>query len=128
MAENSFYKIFQSSARALFGKFFYAFWIQRKYLDESFIGSHCRLINNRFDYFNHSRKGDGYGRFKAGGGAGHYFRLAGHYFCSDLSFIIGSIYGIYLLIKRIKGFKDSVPFGPFLVLGSTTLIFSAKIS
>lgn len=37
-----------------------------------------------------------------------------------LAFIIGSIVSVFLLIAKIKGRRDHIPFGPFIVLGSTT--------
>ncbi len=38
-------------------------------------------------------------------------------------FIIGALFSVYLLAQRKKGMKDSVPFGPFLVLGAVVLVF-----
>ncbi len=35
-----------------------------------------------------------------------------------LAFIIGSIISIFLLVTKIKGRRDQIPFGPFIVLGS----------
>lgn len=37
-----------------------------------------------------------------------------------LAFIIGSVVSIFLLAAKIKGRRDQIPFGPFIVLGSTT--------
>jgi len=34
-----------------------------------------------------------------------------------LSFIIGAIFSIFMLISNIKGMKDPIPFGPFIILG-----------
>ena len=34
-----------------------------------------------------------------------------------LSFILGAIISVFLLITKIKGKKDPIPFGPFIVLG-----------
>lgn len=68
-------------------------------------------------------KGMGMGDLKLAIALGVIFGWPDIIFVLIFSFIVGSIYGVYLLIKRIKGFKDSVPFGPFLVLGSVTLIF-----
>ena len=33
------------------------------------------------------------------------------------SFILGAIISIFLLIIKVKGRKDPIPFGPFIVLG-----------
>ena len=35
-----------------------------------------------------------------------------------MAFIIGSIVSIFLLVTKIKGRKDQIPFGPFIVIGS----------
>lgn len=48
-----------------------------------------------------------------------------------LSFIIGAIVSVFLLLSKIKGFKDIIPFGPFmaiaaylnLILGENIYIF-----
>jgi leader peptidase (prepilin peptidase)/N-methyltransferase len=34
-----------------------------------------------------------------------------------LSFILGAIISIFLLVTKIKGRKDPIPFGPFIILG-----------
>ncbi|MDR7856124.1 prepilin peptidase [Tissierella sp.] len=39
------------------------------------------------------------------------------------SFILGAIISIFLLIKKIKGRKDPIPFGPFIILGFFITIF-----
>lgn len=41
-----------------------------------------------------------------------------------LSFILGSIISIFLLITRVKTRKDPIPFGPFIVLGFFIVIFA----
>jgi len=40
-----------------------------------------------------------------------------------LSFILGAIISIILLITKIKGKKDPIPFGPFIILGFTITVF-----
>ncbi|KJS14192.1 MAG: peptidase A24 [Peptococcaceae bacterium BRH_c8a] len=40
-----------------------------------------------------------------------------------LSFLIGGIAGILLLVTKIKGRKDAVPFGPYLALGALVAVF-----
>lgn len=72
-------------------------------------------------------KGMGIGDLKLAGALGLIFGWPDILFVIVFAFVIGSLYGIYLLIKRLKGFKDSVPFGPFLVLGSLTVIFFGQI-
>lgn len=41
-----------------------------------------------------------------------------------LAFIIGSLYGITVIILKRNNIKDAVPFGPFLVLGTTAAFFA----
>ncbi len=43
-----------------------------------------------------------------------------------LSFIIGAIVGLFLLALGKKKFKDAIPFGPFLILGSLTVLFFSQ--
>jgi leader peptidase (prepilin peptidase)/N-methyltransferase len=40
-----------------------------------------------------------------------------------LSFILGAIISIFLLITKIKGKKDPIPFGPFIILGFFITVF-----
>ncbi len=40
-----------------------------------------------------------------------------------LSFILGATISIFLLVMKIKGRKDPVPFGPFIVLGFSIVVF-----
>ena len=40
-----------------------------------------------------------------------------------LAFITGAIWGSVLILQRKKGMKDSLPFGPFIVLGVTLVFF-----
>ncbi|MBI2592955.1 MAG: prepilin peptidase [Candidatus Colwellbacteria bacterium] len=42
---------------------------------------------------------------------------------SMISFILGAIVGVYFILIKKKGMKDSLPFGPFMVLGVTLVFF-----
>ena len=45
-----------------------------------------------------------------------------------LGFFLGALAGIFLIISKIKSREDTVPFGPFIVLGSfITLLWGEKI-
>lgn len=45
-----------------------------------------------------------------------------------LAFIVGSVISVFLLAAKVKGRKDMIPFGPFIVLGSTiALIWGTQI-
>jgi prepilin signal peptidase PulO-like enzyme (type II secretory pathway) len=39
------------------------------------------------------------------------------------SFILGSFYGVFLIIKGRKKMKDAVPFGPFIALSAVIIFF-----
>lgn len=39
-----------------------------------------------------------------------------------LSFILGAIISIFLLVTKIKGRKDPIPFGPFIILGFMIIV------
>lgn len=41
----------------------------------------------------------------------------------SLAFIIGALYSLILMSIKKKGFKDKVPFGPFIVLGALLVFF-----
>ena len=44
-------------------------------------------------------------------------------FLLSFGFIFGAVAGVFLMAFGRKGMKDSVPFGPFLVLGSIAMVF-----
>lgn len=66
----------------------------------------------------------GMGDVKLAGALGLIFGWPDIIMVLTLSFIIGSIFGIYLMIRKKKGMKDAVPFGPFLVIGSALTFFA----
>nr|WP_273701712.1 A24 family peptidase [Tepidanaerobacter acetatoxydans] len=41
-----------------------------------------------------------------------------------LSFILGATAGIILIVLKLKGIKDAIPFGPFIALGSIASLFA----
>lgn len=40
-----------------------------------------------------------------------------------LSFILGAVLSVFLLATKIKGKKDPIPFGPFIILGFLIVVF-----
>ncbi len=40
-----------------------------------------------------------------------------------LSFVIGSIYSLFLIVKKGKKMNDRVPFGPFIAIAAITIFF-----
>lgn len=65
----------------------------------------------------------GWGDFKLAGALGILFGWPDIALVIALSFVIGSIVSVGLMIRGRKHMKDAVPFGPFLVLGSATVFF-----
>lgn len=71
-------------------------------------------------------RGMGMGDLKLSAALGVLFGWPDIAFLLALAFILGSVYGVYVLTLGKKGLKDSVPFGPFLILGAVTVVFFGK--
>lgn len=82
-----------------------------------FIGSIILLTRGR---------GMGMGDLKLAAALGILFGWPDIAFLLAFAFILGSLYGAYVLTAGKKALKDSVPFGPFLILGAVTLIFFGR--
>ena len=65
----------------------------------------------------------GLGDVKLMGALGLYFGLTNIIIIALLSFLIGAILSIILLITKIKKTDEYIPFGPFIVLGTLIVIF-----
>ena len=65
----------------------------------------------------------GLGDVKLMGALGLYFGLSNIIIVSLLSFLVGAILSILLLITRVKKTDEYIPFGPFIVIGSLITIF-----
>lgn len=70
-----------------------------------------------------SRGGMGIGDIKLAGLIGVFLGLKSTFSMIWLSFILGGIAGIFLLVSKIKGRKDAIPFGPYLVMGALISMF-----
>ena len=68
-------------------------------------------------------RGMGWGDFKLVGALGLIFGWPDILMVLFLSFIIGSIFVLPLLIKKQKTMKDVVPFGPFLIIAASLTFF-----
>jgi len=42
------------------------------------------------------------------------------------AFVLGAIISIILLLLKLKKFGSSLPFGPFLILGTLTALFAGR--
>ena len=65
----------------------------------------------------------GLGDVKLMGALGLYFGLTNIIIIALLSFLIGAILSIILLITKIKKTDEYIPFGPFIVIGTLIAIF-----
>ena len=74
-------------------------------------------------YFLSKGKAMGFGDVKLAGALGALVGWPDIGMALILSFITGAIYGIYLMARGRKGMKDSIPFGPFIILGVTLVFF-----
>ena len=70
----------------------------------------------------------GLGDVKLMGALGLYFGFANIIIVSVLSFLIGAVLSIFLLITRIKKPDEYIPFGPFIVIGTFITIFVPYVS
>ena len=57
------------------------------------------------------------------GALGLYFGLANIIIVALLSFLIGAVLSILLIVFRIKKLDEYIPFGPFIVIGALITIF-----
>lgn len=65
----------------------------------------------------------GFGDVKLMGALGLYFGLSNIIVITLLSFLIGAILSVLLLVTKIKKMDEYIPFGPFIVLGTFISIF-----
>ena len=65
----------------------------------------------------------GFGDVKLMGALGLYFGMANILAISAMSFLIGAILGIILIITKIKKSDEYIPFGPFIVIATFISIF-----
>lgn len=70
-----------------------------------------------------SKGGMGGGDVKLIGSLGFIIGIKNIFLTIFLSFILGAIISIVLLILKIKGKKDPIPFGPFIILSFFTIVF-----
>ena len=65
----------------------------------------------------------GFGDVKLMGALGLYFGFPNIIVITVLSFLIGAILSIILLITKIKKTNEYIPFGPFIAIASFIIIF-----
>jgi leader peptidase (prepilin peptidase)/N-methyltransferase len=73
-------------------------------------------------------RGMGSGDIKLGLLIGVFNGFPGNFVAIFLGFIFGSVYSLFLILYKRKTLKDTVPFGPFLIIGSVVaLLYSTNI-
>ena len=65
----------------------------------------------------------GLGDVKLMGALGLYFGMASIGIISIMSFFIGAIIGVILIVTKIKKSDEYIPFGPFIVIATFISIF-----
>ena len=65
----------------------------------------------------------GFGDVKLMGALGLYFGVSNILAISAMSFLIGAILGIILIVTKIKKSNEYIPFGPFIVIATFISIF-----
>ena len=65
----------------------------------------------------------GFGDVKLMGALGLYFGVSNILAISAMSFLIGAILGIILIVTKIKKSNEYIPFGPFIVIATIIAIF-----
>ncbi len=65
----------------------------------------------------------GFGDVKLMGALGLYFGLSNIIIITLLSFLIGAILSVILLLSKIKKSNEYIPFGPFIVIGAFISIY-----
>ena len=64
----------------------------------------------------------GFGDVKLMGALGLYFGVVNIGLIALMSFLIGAIFSIILLIAKVKKTSDYIPFGPFIVIATFIMI------
>jgi len=70
-----------------------------------------------------SRGGMGAGDVKLMALIGFYLGVVGALMTMFIGFILGGLIGVILILFRLRGRKDAIPFAPFLVVGALVEIF-----
>jgi leader peptidase (prepilin peptidase)/N-methyltransferase len=88
-----------------------------------FTGAGIFILIALFAVMAYKKEGMGLGDVKLMGMLGLYFGFANTVQIFILSFFVGAIISIFLLITKIKTKDDYIPFGPFIVIGAFYTMF-----
>jgi len=78
-------------------------------------------------FFGTKGKAIGFGDVKLFGALGLLFGWPDIVLVFFLSFIVGALFSVPLLIRRLKGMKDFVPFAPFIAVASLIIFFAGDV-
>ena len=89
-----------------------------------FVGAGIFLLIALFALIAYKKEGMGLGDVKLMGVLGLFFGVKNIFQIFILSFFVGAIVSIVLLVSKAKKKDDYIPFGPFIVIGAFwTMIF-----
>jgi prepilin signal peptidase PulO-like enzyme (type II secretory pathway) len=74
-------------------------------------------------YFFSREKAMGLGDAFLAANVGFLLGLQAGFLALYVAFVIGAIFGLLLIFLRRKKFNSQVPFGPFIVIGTVTMMF-----
>ncbi len=83
-----------------------------------FVGAGIFLLITLLGGIIYGKEAMGFGDVKLMGVLGLYFGLSNIIIIALLSFLIGAILSIFLLVTKIKKANEYIPFGPFIVIGT----------
>ena len=89
-----------------------------------FVGGGIFILIALFALVAYRKEGMGLGDVKLMGVLGLFFGIKNIFQIFILSFFVGAIVSIFLLVSRIKKADDYIPFGPFIVIASFITMFA----
>ena len=106
------------------GTYAVSFWIGKPNVLLNYAaGAILGLISFGLIYFLSRGRAMGFGDVKLAGAAGILIGWPDIGVAILLAFITGAVYGSALILRKRKNMKDSIPFGPFIILGVTLVFF-----
>lgn len=88
-----------------------------------FVGAGSFLIITLLGGLIAGKEAMGFGDVKLMGALGLYFGVVNTVLISLMSFLIGAIFSIILIVSKIKKTSDYIPFGPFIVMATFIMMF-----
>lgn len=106
------------------GSYALGFWFGEKNLLINYgAGALVGLILFGLIFYLSKGKGMGFGDVKLAGAVGLLLGWPDTLLALILSFIVGGVWGSFLILRKRKGMKDAIPFGPFIIIGVTLVFF-----